>query len=308
MTHDAARGSQRDAGAAGEAARAGSVFGFVQFEFGFLLGPADGRYLLRHEQDEPPERVIVLRTLGAPQRRLLGGRRAKQVEEAQPEPVPTARATLIRAEPFAGDGEAEEWLGKLKADPEAAEREARDGARVLNALMRAHRAAAADPWARDLSPGQALITRVGYGNGEQVAEGRYAAALELPRGPGKATRTERIAPQERLAAVLGARSEQLACEELVLRARADLEAGRPREAALEARIALEAVAAELEGTRAGSHLGELTGKRTAIGDAANAALRGDPPAELQETVAETVAEMERVVRRYRAEAATFSGS
>ena len=285
-----------------------SAFGFVQFEFGFLLGPADGRYLLRQEEGAPPERVIVLRTLGASQRRLLGGRRAKRVEEAQPEPVPTTRATLIRADPFAGEDEAAAWLGDLRADPEAADREARSGARVLNALMRAHRAAAADPWARDVSPDQALVTRVGYGNGDQVADGHYAAALELPRGPRKATRTERIAPQERLAAVLGARANQLACEELVLRARADLEADRPREAALEARIALEAVAAELEGTRAGARLAELVERRAAIGDAANAALRGDPPVELQEVVAEAVAEMERALRRYRAEAGNFSTS
>jgi hypothetical protein len=286
----------------------GKAFAFVQFEFGFLLGPADGRYLLRREQGGPPERVIVLRTLGAPQRRTLGGRRAKQVERAEAEPVPTTRATLIRAEPFAGEGEGAAWLGELKADGDALVREARDGAGVLNALMRAHRAAAADPWARDVSPEQALVTRVGYGQGEQVAEGRYAAALELPRGPRKATRTERIAPQERLAAVLGARVEQLACEELVLRARADLEAGRPREAALEARIALEAVTAELEDTRAGANLGELAARRGAVGEAANAALRGDPGPELQEAVAAAVEEMERALRRYRSEALDFSGS
>ena len=37
----------------------------------------------------------------------------------------------------------------------------------------------------------------------------------------------------------------LACEELVLRARADLDAGRVREAALQARMALESLLAEL---------------------------------------------------------------
>ena len=284
------------------------AFGFVQFEFGFLLGPPDGRYLLRPAADLPPERVIVLGTLGAPQRRLIGGRKPKPIEEAQPEPVPTARATLIHADPFDGEDQAAAWLAGLKADPEALQREAQDGARVLNVLMRAHRAAAADPWARDVSPDQALAARVGYGNGEQVADGRFDAAMELPRRRRKATRSERIAPQERLAAVLGARVEQLACEELVLRARADLEAGRPREAALEARIALEAVAAELEGTRAGARLSELTEKRTAIGDAANAALRADPSPELQQAVADTVEGMERALRRYRAEAANFSGS
>lgn len=286
-----------------------SVFGFVQFEFGFQLGPADGRYLLRSEPDAPPERVIVLSTVGAPKRRSLGGgRRAKAVEEAQPEPVPTTRATLIRAEPFAAEADAAAWLAKLKADGEAAEGEARDGARVLNTVMRAHRAAAADPWARDVSPRHALVTRVGYGHGEQLADGRFAAAIELPRAPRKSTRSERLTPQERLAAVLGAREQQLACEELVLRARADLEAGRPREAALEARIALEAIAAELEGTRAAARLGELEGTRRAIGEAANAALRAEPPAELQQAVAEAVETMERALRSHHAESSGFPGS
>jgi hypothetical protein len=141
-----------------------------------------------------------------------------------------------------------------------------------------------------------------------VADGRFGAALELPRMPRKATRTERLAPQERLAAVLGARAEQLACEELVLRARADLEADRPREAALEARIALEAVVAELEGTRAGARLGEVLEGRVAVGDAANAALRGEPSPELQQAVEEAVTAMERAVRRHHAEAERFSGS
>ena len=58
-------------------------FPFVQFEFGFLLGPHDGRYLRRRGPDAEPEHVVVLRTLGAPQRRLLGRRRAKAVERGR---------------------------------------------------------------------------------------------------------------------------------------------------------------------------------------------------------------------------------
>lgn len=278
-------------------------FAFVQFEFGFLLGPADGRYLLRREAGAEPERVIVLRTLGAPQRRLLGRRRARAVVAAEAEPVPTSRATLIRAEAFPGEAAAAAWLAGLRRDAAALAEEARDGVRVLNVLVRAYRAAAADPWARDVSVAQALVTRIGYGSGDRVAEGRYEEALELPQASRKPSRSERIGPQERVAALLGARLPQLACEELVLRARADLDAGRPREAALEARIALEAIGAELEGTRAGEGLAELAGSRPAIGEAANAALRDDPPPELQVAVADAVEAMERALRRYRAEVA-----
>ena len=285
------------------------MFAFVQFEFGFLLGPADGRYLLRDEAGAEPRLVVVLGTLGAPQRRLLGGRRAKAVEEAQPEPVPTSRATLIQPRPFGDEPEAEAWLAGLKSDPDGLRDERDRGLRALNEVVRAHRAAAADPFARDVGPEQPLVARVGYGSGDQVAAGRFAACVEVPRAVRKATRSERIAPQEQLAALLGARTRQLACEELVMRARADVEAARPREAALEARIALETAMAELEGTRAGALLDELRELRGPVGDAANAALRDDPPAELREAVARAVELMERAVRRHRADAVQqdFSG-
>ena len=82
-----------------------------------------------------------------------------------------------------------------------------------------------------------------------MADGRFSDAWELPR---ERTRTRRSmeAPEERFAALLGGRERPLACEELVLRARADLDAGRPREAALQARVALEALLAELPGAGA----------------------------------------------------------
>ena len=75
----------------------------------------------------------------------------------------------------------------------------------------------------------------------------------------------------------------------------DLHAGRPREAALQARIALEAALAELGGRAA-----ELDGDRAAVADAANAALDGDPAPELQAAVAAAVEHMERALRRRRA--------
>jgi len=95
---------------------------------------------------------------------------------------------------------------------------------VLARALRAHRVARADPSARDVSPAQALVTRIGYGAGEAVADGRYAQAWELPR---EHRRTQRSmeAPDERFAALIGAREAVLACEDLVLRARADLDAG-----------------------------------------------------------------------------------
>ncbi len=252
---------------------------------------------MRGGPDGDPQSVIALKTLGAPERRMLRGKRARSVSDADIEPVPTTRATMIAAEPFASPLEAEAWLSALRRDRDALNAEARLGAAELNRMLRAHRAAAADPWAAiECSPAHALVVRVGYGSGDQVAEGRFDDALELPRTEAGALsrgrRGDVIGPAERLAAILSGRDELLACEELVLRARADIEAHRPREAALQARIALEAVLAELA-----PEDDELIATRAEIGDAANAALKGDPPEHLQSAVAHAVERMERALRR-----------
>ena len=253
---------------------------------------------MRGGPEGTPQSVIALKTLGAPERRLLGSKRARKVSEAEPEPVPTSRATVIAADSFASALEAEAWLAALKRDRDALVEEARLGTAELNRMLRAFRAAAADPWATiEVSPAHALIVRVGYGVGDLVVEGRFDDALEFPKTEAgvlsRGCRGDHIGPGERLAAILSGRDELLACEELVLRARADLDAHRPREAALQARIALEAVLAELPADADP----ELGASRAEIGDAANAALKGDPPEHLQKAVAHAVERMERALRR-----------
>lgn len=238
-----------------------------------------------------PEHVIVLRTQGAPQRGVFRGRVPRKREDGEVEGVPTARVSVVRAAAFGSREEAEAWLGELRREKGALEAESARAASELNRFLRAHRAAAADPWARDVSPEHALVVRVGFGDGDRVAEGRYSAAYELPRQPRSSRKREDLAPAERLAAIVAGREEQLAAEELVLRARADLDAGRPREAALQARIALEAVLAELAEP--------LEADRAAVGAAANEALTRDPGPELQQAVEEAVAGMETALRRRR---------
>lgn len=243
----------------------------------------------------------MLGTLGAPQRRLLRGRKPSAVTGADPEPVPTARATVIAAEPFPSADEAGAWLEGLRRDEAAVAEEVAAGVRILNRMLRIHRAAALDTHARDVSAAGALVTRVGYGSGDQVAEGRFAAAYELPRestggvAAGAARRRAALQPQERLSAVLGGRDRVLAGEELLLRARADLDAGDARSAALQARVALEALVAELG--REGRDVASLHEAREAVGAAANAALEGDLDGDRAALVAGAVEEMERALRR-----------
>lgn len=242
--------------------------------------------------------MIVLTTLGAPPRRLLGRRRRpRALADAEAEPVPTTRATLAHAAPLGSAGEASSWLERLRSDRVALHAEADAGATVLNALLRAHRACAADPYARDVSLEHALAARVGWGSGDQVAEGRFGATVEVPRATTGESRADRLSPQERLAAVLGGQTELLASEELVLRARSDLAAGRHREAALQARIALEAALAELDPGAAG--VGELGGHRAGVGQAANEALGGNPSGKSRAEVERAVEALERALRRRR---------
>lgn len=232
----------------------------------------------------------MLRTLGAPQRRLVGRRRTKDVSGASVEPVPTSRATIVRATPFDSTDEADAWLDATASDNDDAVSVA---ARELNFVLRSHRAAASDPYARDVRADHALVVRLGYGEGEQVADGRFGRAVELPREPPKRKRDEALAPQERLAAVLGGRDMLLIGEELLLRARLDLDAGRPREAALQARIALEALLGELD-DKFGAPLRPL---REQVARAANAALDGDLPESDAAAVEDAVGQMAVAVRR-----------
>lgn len=201
------------------------LFTFVQMELPWELGPADGRYLLRKQvgpDGAEPEHVVVLSTVGAERRGLLGGRSRTRRTDSAPAPVPVARATVVDPIPLSLDTQARKWLAQL--DPE---REAQAAAAVLNQVLWAHRIAGAATHVREVSPAQALVVRAGYGEGEQVADGLWSDARELVLSRKRAGRRASVLrPQERLAMLLSSRDEALLCEELVLRARLDLDAGR----------------------------------------------------------------------------------
>jgi hypothetical protein len=208
-----------------------------------MLGPHDGRHVIRGHAGEV-EHVLVLTTMGAPQRRRLRGRRARRAEP-DPAPVPVARVTLVAVHAFADAGAAERWLREADRS-EVAEARVREAVAVLNRVLHLHRAATADAHVREVDVDQALVVRIGYGEGEQVAGGRWLRATEAPLPGPRRRREAALRPQERLAALLGARDAALACEELALRARQDVDAGRGREAALQLDVALAAALAELE--------------------------------------------------------------
>lgn len=249
------------------------LFLFLQLEFPWELGPADGRYLLRRASDGEPERVVILQTLDAAKRshgRLAARRRPPAPPEPPPEPVATARATVIDPVSVASESQARAWLNGLDTTSEA-----RAATATLNRVLHAHRIATADPYVRELSPAQALVARAGWGEGEQVAYGRWLHARELPWSERRVRRSAALRPQERLAVLLAAREAALLCEELALRARLDLDEGRPAHAALQLERAYAAALVELprkERAELDERLAELGELRGGVERAARVAL------------------------------------
>jgi hypothetical protein len=210
--------------------------------------------------------------------------------------VPTSRVTLIAARPFDGDDAAERWLASV--DPEA---EVAAAIAVLNRLLHLCRTATADPAVREVARAQALVARVGIGAGEQVADGRWTKALDVPRAGARAPRrSAALRPEERFAALLGGRDAALACEELALRARMDLAAGRHREAALQLRVALAAALGELAPWSlrgdVGRRLSELRDLHPGAEAAAAAALEGGLDDATIATVERTLGRLEAALR------------
>jgi hypothetical protein len=281
-----------------------TLFRFAQVELPWALGPSDGRYLVRRdsEADAAPSHVIVFATLGAPERRRLSHRRRSRPAESEPEPTPvvTGRATVIDvSRPLRGDDEAAAWLSA------AGEPDLEEALGTLNRALHAFRLVSADPHLHAVARQQAIVARIGYGAGEQVADGLWADARELIARPARERRARILTPQARLAAVLGAREPALACEELTLRARLDLDHARPREAALQLLVALDAALAELPAdSRAAmlaDRLSELRGQREAVAGAAQSALTGSLSAAELQTVAFTVGRLEAALRAWSAD-------
>lgn len=269
---------------------------------------ADGRYLARADGPEGAESVLVLQQVGAPaaSRRRRRPRRVEAGDE--PAALTLTRATAIRAfSPLTYDAEAARWLDEACEAEDTIDVLVDEGLALLNRALHAQAVASATPRANaELSAEAAERILIGYGSGEEVAAGRFRDARAVDIGPRASRRRQReqeLRPQERVAALLGGREHLDACETLLLRARADLDAGRDREAALQLRVGLEALLVELKGALSDpgheedmSVLGE---RKAEAGEAANAALGGELRPEHRAGVEELLQICERVLRRRR---------
>jgi hypothetical protein len=284
------------------------LFGFTQFDLAGTLAVADGRYLVRGEQGE--QTVLVVETLhSSPPMTRRRRRRAREAEpDAGPPTVPLSRVSAVLAgESFESEEEADRWLRGATEVEDTVDVLVEEGIGVLNRALHAQAASSADPRISELTPERAIAVRIGYGSGEQVAAGRHASAREVDVWASGASRrrrrAEELRPQERLAAVLGGRERVDPCETLLLRARADLDAGRRREAALQLQVGLQALLAELPGAVADpgheEDMSTLEERRGESEEAARAALAGEIGPDREAQVRELLEISERVLRRRR---------
>lgn len=247
------------------AAMARMLFNCQQVELRGAAQMAPGRYVLRPAADAEIEHVLVVQEL----------------------PGARTRLTLIDAPPLAEQAQGEARLEALDHAAELAHLEA-----LLARVYAAARIANDDPglhappeWAR------IEAARAGFGAGEELAHGRLERAREirLPDHSSPPTRRARLvrgrrrrhapAPQERFAAILSGRARPLLCEELALRARADLDFGRIALGAIgldraysAALLELAPRAARQPQLRAGERIAELEALHAEVAQAAAAAL------------------------------------
>ena len=249
-------------------------FLFVQFEFTHAVGPHAARYIVKSDNAgtttiENPALdarnhdvagtthsvggadVLTVGIIGAPAgQRIALLRRARPVRgEGDTGEVPLSILTFIEGSaPIASQREADRLLGEIRVSADAQESWIRRGLETVNLAIRAHRICAPEPYAIDVTRRDPRAIRIGHGTTEQVQEGRWSEAIDIPRPPGgKVNRIQRLRPAEAVAAVLSGRHRLFEAEDLLVRTLLDLDHGRSRAAAHQAGAAMRLLRAELSG-------------------------------------------------------------
>jgi hypothetical protein len=245
--------------------------------------------------------VVVFAALHSERASRLRGRRPSRLPAGavEPEPVPITRVTVIAAEPFGDEASARDWLALCGGRGDESDDEIAAALAHVNRAVAAYRASAADPHAHDVARHQTVRVRLGYGSGTKLVDGAWEDAVAMPREQDRPrVRRRMLAPEQELAGILtGRRREVAPSEELLLRARLDLDGGRMVEAAMQLRIALEALHAEL--TREGESGAEVASRVETARLLSESALAGDLSPDQAGELEELVRELERVVRRRR---------
>jgi hypothetical protein len=276
-------------------------FLFVQFEFTHALGPHAGRYVIdngdgREFQGTLTEvearnfdlagvtrrtgatDVLVVAVTRAPAGKLRILRKARPVElHDPPAEVPLAMISLVEGSRPCEYAEAQRRFEALASSLEDQDRLVATALAVLNKAIRGYRAGTRDPYAIEVTRRDARKIRVGFGSTEEVADGRWTAAVELPPPPGgRISRADRLRPEEAVAAVLSSRTTVLESEDLVLRALIDLDNGRTRAAAYQVGAAMRLLEHELSSaeTASAADIEKLAARAPRVGELEAAAAQG----------------------------------
>ena len=198
--------------------------------------------------------VLVVGVVAAPASQTHLLRKARQAERhAPPAEVPLSLVTFVKGtQPLSNRREAARRLDAIRVSEDEQQRWVREGLGVLNLAIRAYRTGAPDPYAMEVTRRDARRVRIGYGTTEEVQDGLWQDALELPPPlRSRPKRIERLRPAETVAVVLSGDGEVLEAEDLLLRALVDLDQGRTRAAAYQAAAAMRLLPLEL-GSRPGT--------------------------------------------------------
>lgn len=247
--------------------------------------------------------ILVAQTLTASPKPLRRpGRRPGQAADT-PDQVPVARLTVVFSDrPLADEEAASAWMRQSARDEEGRTQLLSAAIGYVNRALHAAAIASADPYLNQLDVTRALAARIGHGLGPELAEGRFSESIEVPPAPKRRRRrTDPVVPLERVAAILAGRSEPDLCETFLLRARADLDAGRPREAALCQAAATDSLLSELEGVLVGddhrSDLNLVAAHHSDVAEIAARARRGPITAADISRLDDMLSVCERILRR-----------
>lgn len=252
--------------------------------------------------------MLVFKSLSAEPRRGRLAARARrrpkraepEPEDAAPDPVPISRVTVIASDAFADEGKARAWLEHCR-DAKQSTRELDYALLRVNRAVQAHRLSSSDPYVREVTVGQACRARLGYGSGDELVEGTWRDAWTVPiEQARRGGRRAMLAPQEQVARILSGRRPAQPSEDILLRARLDLQERRTRQAALQAHAAHGALRAELW-AEAGAEqvLVTLEGAGELLRGLAAVALERALDEEETAKLDDLVTEMERIARRRR---------
>ncbi|MBK5232714.1 MAG: hypothetical protein JJE13_07000 [Thermoleophilia bacterium] len=253
--------------------------------------------------------MLVLETEGAlPPARRKRRRPKKSGRTDAVTHVSVTTATLIRAhEPLGSESGAAAWVARLDED-EFTQGLLDEALESIDRALAAEAAATGRPFAESPALEQIISARIGYGDGDRLADGRFLDAFDIDARGGTASprreRRGRTRPIARIAAILSGKDEANACEFLVPRVRADLDAGRIYAAALAIETAVRATVVEMDAALDVpdhmsdlDHLERLLPELTELTD--NALGEGRARAGLGKSLEEPLLIAERVIRRRR---------